>query len=81
MPVSIHLPPPLLERVDARARRLGLTRSSYISQTLERDLSAEGGWSPGFFDALRQRPEALHEAMRELKAGLRRKSRKRSPFR
>lgn len=53
MPISIHLPDPLLRRVDSRAKQMGLSRSSYIATILERELAAGGGWSDGFFDRLR----------------------------
>lgn len=68
MPISIHLPEEVLRKVDRRARGLGLSRSGYIAQALERDLDNGGGWSPGFFVQLREiSPEdalaaaALHE--------------------
>jgi predicted transcriptional regulator len=79
MPVSIHLPGELLKKVDARARRLGMTRSGYIAQTLERDVGDEQGWTPGFFDELRHADPELEPAVDELVRGLRRKSRKGPP--
>ncbi len=53
MPISVHLPADLLLRVDQRARRLGLSRSGYITEALKRDEEPTGGWSPGFIEALR----------------------------
>lgn len=53
MPISIHLPDEVLRKVDLRARGLGLSRSGYIAQALQRDLESGAGWSPGFFRQLR----------------------------
>jgi metal-responsive CopG/Arc/MetJ family transcriptional regulator len=81
MPISIHLPDRLVLRVDARARRLGLSRSGYIATVLERELTAGGGWSDGFFERLRAVSEedasAAAEAFQDLTAH--RKSRKKAP--
>jgi predicted transcriptional regulator len=80
MPISIHLPPDLLHRVDERARRLGLSRSGYIVEALRRDAAPEGGWSPGFLQALRATTAEDADAADELTAALaRRRSRKAPP--
>ena len=52
MPTSIHLPKPLLQAVDRRARRLKISRNRFIVRTLERELERETDWSPDFFERL-----------------------------
>lgn len=80
MPISIHLPDPLLRRVDARARNMGLSRSSYIATILERELAAGGGWSDGFFDRLRDLDEEeARDAAEAMSDITRRRSRQRAP--
>ncbi|MDP3234085.1 MAG: ribbon-helix-helix protein, CopG family [Myxococcales bacterium] len=79
MPVSIHLPAPLLKKIDARARRLGMTRSGYIARTMAQDVGDANGWPAGFFTELRRADPELDAAMDALEAGLPRKSRKGPP--
>jgi len=52
MPTSVHIPKPILDEVDRRARRLNVSRNRFIVQTLERELASESQWSPGFFELL-----------------------------
>jgi metal-responsive CopG/Arc/MetJ family transcriptional regulator len=54
MPITIHVPRELLERVDRRAAGLGLSRSRYISRTLERALLEDTAWSERFLAELRE---------------------------
>ncbi len=80
MPISIHLPDEVLRKVDLRARGLGLSRSGYIAQALERDLEGGGGWSPGFFSQLRDlSPEDARAARRLGEVVNRRRSRRGPP--
>jgi hypothetical protein len=79
VPISIHLPTELLTQVDQRARSLGLSRSGYIALALRRDADP-GGWSPGFFDALRKVDAELVDDVETLEKSLGpRKSRKAAP--
>jgi predicted transcriptional regulator len=80
MPISIHVPDAVLRRVDRRAKGLGLSRSGYITQALERDLAGSGGWSEGFFDQLRDISEDDARAAASLGEVIRRRrSRKGAP--
>jgi predicted transcriptional regulator len=79
MPVSIHLPPQLLKRIDARARRLGMTRSGYIARTMEQVVGDANGWPAGFFAELRRIDPELDDAVDALQTGLKRRSRKGPP--
>jgi metal-responsive CopG/Arc/MetJ family transcriptional regulator len=52
MATSIHIPKPLLEAVDRKARALKISRNRLIVRALERELTAGADWSPGFFEQL-----------------------------
>jgi metal-responsive CopG/Arc/MetJ family transcriptional regulator len=52
MSTTVHIPPELLERIDARARSMGLSRNKLIVQALRRDLDRGSDWSPEFLQAL-----------------------------
>lgn len=52
MPTSIHIPKPLLNAVDRRARQLKLSRNSYIVHVLKEELARGTEWSSGFFKKL-----------------------------
>lgn len=80
MPISIHLPAEILDRVDRRARSLDLSRSRYIAEALVRDLERGSGWSDGFFQRLRELSPADAKAAAKLGDVVhRRSSRKRAP--
>jgi predicted transcriptional regulator len=80
MPTSIHLPKPLLDAVDRRARSQGVSRSKWIVRALERELEAGGGWSEGFFDRLTDAEDGTAAAVDELLASIRRtRTRKPAP--
>jgi hypothetical protein len=54
MPTSVHIPEKLLKKADKRAKALGISRNKLIVQALEKELQQSSGWSPGFFDRLRE---------------------------
>lgn len=69
MATSVHLPKPLLDAVDRKARSLKISRNQLIVRALERDLRAGGDWSPSFFDRLaEQDPEVAYDVDELLKA-------------
>lgn len=76
MATSVHLPKPLLEAVDRRARVLKISRNRLIVQALERELAGTSEWSEGFFELLAQTDaettHAVDEMLQEVRA--RRKS-------
>jgi hypothetical protein len=80
MPTSIHLPPELLRALERRARELGMSRNRVIVHALQRELTRENEWSPGFFEKLDPLPEAdaevVDDMLRTIRAG---RSRKRPP--
>jgi hypothetical protein len=46
MPTTIHIPDPLLERVDRRAKTLGISRNRLILEALEEKVGARDVWAP-----------------------------------
>ena len=52
MPTSVHLPKPLLDAIDRRAKALHVSRNRLIILALERELRDRTDWSPGFFERL-----------------------------
>jgi hypothetical protein len=52
MATSIHIPKPLLEAVDRKARALKISRNRLIVRALERELTPGADWSAGFFERL-----------------------------
>lgn len=59
MPTSVHIPPELLKSLDKRAKALRVSRNSLIVRAIERDLGADRGWPPGFFESLAQVDDEL----------------------
>lgn len=54
MTTSIHLPPALLRRLDARAADEGMSRSAYLRRLVEQDVGE--AWSAEFTAFLHQAP-------------------------
>jgi predicted transcriptional regulator len=62
MATSVHLPGPLLDAVDRKARSLRISRNQLIVRALERELRADADWSPGFFERLgEQEPDTVRD--------------------
>lgn len=78
MPTSVHIPKPLLQAVDRRARALKVSRNKLIVQALEREVTAGADWPAGFFEKLgRVEPElvsAVDEMSRAIQANRRSKA-------
>jgi hypothetical protein len=71
MATSIHIPKPLLEAVDRKARALKMSRNRLIVRALERELAPGSDWSPGFFERLRSVDSETAAAVDELLASVR----------
>ena len=52
MTTTVHIPPEILGKVDARAKALNLSRNRFIVETLEKALSDNSTWSPEFLEFL-----------------------------
>jgi metal-responsive CopG/Arc/MetJ family transcriptional regulator len=66
MATSIHIPKPLLDAVDRKARALQMSRNRLIVRALERELTSGSDWSPGFFEQLKAVDTETAEAVDEL---------------
>lgn len=80
MPTTVHIPAPLLERVDARAKTLGISRNRLVIEALEEKLTAQTNWPPELVRVLTTPVEpdvaaAADEMLEAIRAG--RRSRKR----
>lgn len=79
MATTVHLPKPLLEAVDRRAKALRISRNRLIVRALERELSSEEGWSPGFFERLAEPSHGVVEAVDEVLEQITRSRRSKRP--
>jgi hypothetical protein len=66
MPTSVHIPKPLLQAVDRRARALKVSRNKLILQALEREVTAGADWPAGFFEKLGGAEPELVSAVDEM---------------
>jgi hypothetical protein len=81
MSTSVHIPKPLLEAVDRRARALQVSRNRFIVKALEREVSGGPGWSPGFFERLSDVDKATVAAADEMVVTIRAARRSKEPRR
>ena len=81
MPTSVHIPRPLLEAVDRKARAIGVSRNSLIVRALQRELAPTAGWTPGFFDALAGVSPGTAAAVREMRGEIAKARRSKRPVR
>jgi len=70
MPTSVHIPKPLLEAVDRRARALMLSRNRLIVQALEREVTQGSDWSPGFFSRLETSSAEVKSAVDDMESAI-----------
>jgi predicted transcriptional regulator len=81
MPTSVHIPKPLLEAVDRRARALKVSRNRLIMQALERELAQGSDWSPDFIARLADPPAVVRSAVEEMEEAIQRGRRSKKPVR
>ena len=81
MPTSVHLPKPLLEAVDRRARALQISRNQLVVRALEREVGGGSDWSPGFLEQLGQVDPELSAGVDELIRDIRSARRSKGPRR
>ncbi len=79
MTTTIHVPAKLLDRIDSRAKALGVSRNRVILTALEASLAGREDWPPELIAMLTQPPDAktadLFDAT--MRAALKRRSRPR----
>ena len=78
---SVHIPKPLLEAVDRKARALKMSRNRLIVLALERELAPGADWSPGFFERLTAIDHETAAAVDELLASVRQARKSKPPRR
>jgi hypothetical protein len=79
MATSIHVPKPLLDAMDRKARALKISRNRLIVRALERELAPGSDWSPGFFEQLSSVDADTAAAVDELLTSVRRERRSKPP--
>lgn len=80
MATSVHLPKPLLDAVDRRARALKISRNRLIVKALERELADTSEWSSGFFERLAEADASIEVAVDELLAEVRSRRTSKEPL-
>jgi len=70
MATSVHIPRPLLEAVDRRARALKISRNRLIVQALEREITQGADWSPGFFSSLEASTLEVRSAVDDMRSSI-----------
>lgn len=80
MPTTVHIPSKLLGDVDKRAKTLRLSRNRLIVRALERELHQPSGWSPEFFERLREVTPGDADAVDDMMAGVRAARRSKRPL-
>jgi hypothetical protein len=80
MPTSVHLPEPLLEALDRKARALRISRNQLVVRALEREVSVLSDWTPGFFERLAERDPEISKLVDKLVRDVR-KARRSKPAR
>ncbi len=77
MATSVHLPRPLLDAVDKKAKALRISRNQLVVRALEREVGEGADWSPGFFERLadvdRDTAVAVDELLRDVRKARRSK--------
>jgi hypothetical protein len=79
MPTSLHIPKPLLDAVDRRARHLNISRNRFIVRTLEKELADQAHWSSVFFERLAEVDEEDVAAVEGLEASIRARRTRKGP--
>ncbi len=72
MATSVHLPRPLLDAVDRKARALRISRNQLVVRALEREVGEGADWSPGFVERLTEQDPEATAAVDEMLQAIRR---------
>ena len=79
MPTTVHIPAPLLDAVDRRARALQVSRNRLIVRAIAREVSEPAGWSAEFVSRLREVDADTGAAVDDLVAAVIRARRSKAP--
>jgi hypothetical protein len=78
VPTTVHIPRSVLERADARAKALGISRNKLIVQALEARLQTAEQWPPELVELLTLPPlPELVKATSEMNEAIRKRRRNR----
>jgi len=80
MPTTVHIPKPLLEAVDRKARALRISRNRFVVRAIERELNHASEWSPGFFDRLAAVEEKTADSVDKMLAAVHDARRSKEPM-
>ncbi len=83
---TVHIPEPLLARVDARARARGVSRNRLVVEALEQSLGTGASWPAELLEMLRSpldegTKDALEQSLAQVRARRANRRRGRSPVR
>jgi hypothetical protein len=81
MATTVHIPKPVLDAADRRAKALGISRNRLIVRALERELADASAWTPGFFEALEHSEPGDDAAVDDMLAAIRRGRSTKGPVR
>jgi EAL domain-containing protein (putative c-di-GMP-specific phosphodiesterase class I) len=79
MPTTVHLPAPLLNAVDRRAKALRISRNRLVVQALEQAVHERSGWSKEFLDRLRDVDPATADDVDRLTTDVKQARRSKKP--
>jgi predicted transcriptional regulator len=79
MATTIHIPRPLLDALDKKARAMRVSRNRLIVRAIEQELTHSSEWSPGFFERLAPVDEATGATMDGLLGDIRKARRSKPP--
>jgi hypothetical protein len=81
MPTTVHIPAPLLRRIDSRAKSLGVSRNRLIVQAIEDSLESSSAWPPELVRLLQEPLDAATAQTLERSVGevRRRRTSRRGP--
>jgi hypothetical protein len=81
VPTTVHVPDELFERVDARAKALGVSRNRVILDALEEKLGTRNAWPPELIAMLARPPSraAALDLERSLAVVRKRRANRRRP--
>lgn len=80
MPTTVHIPDPLLQSVDRRAKALGISRNRLVICALEQAVRAPAGWPPEFLERLRRVDSRTSAAVDELLDAVKQARRSKKPI-
>jgi hypothetical protein len=79
MPTSVHIPGPLLEAIDRRARALKISRNKLIIQALKHEVTGGADWPAAFWQELEHADPELVQAVEDMSRSIQANRRSKGP--